>query len=180
MSGKGFGVQTSSLACCSLSAVSTKSHKLLRTAKETTRKISSEPFKVLHAPMLADDFYLNLVDWSSQNVLSVGLGSRAYLRPASTEQVTQLCNLSASGDSVTSVAWNERGNLLAVGIKSGSVQVWDVAQKNLIKEMQGQSGRVDALAWNGDVLTSGSYDGLILERDVRTPSLVLERRSIFH
>jgi hypothetical protein len=64
--------------------------------------------QVLYAPMLADDFYLNLVDWSSQNVLSVGLGSRVYLQPASTEQVTRLCNLSASGDSVTSVAWNER------------------------------------------------------------------------
>jgi cell division cycle 20-like protein 1 (cofactor of APC complex) len=63
--------------------------------------------KMLAAPMLADDFYLNLFDWSSQNVLSVGLGSRVYLRPACTEQVTQSCNLSSSGDCVTSVAWNE-------------------------------------------------------------------------
>jgi cell division cycle 20-like protein 1 (cofactor of APC complex) len=64
--------------------------------------------QVLDAPMLGDDFYLSLIDWSSQNVLSVGLRSHAYLRAASTEQVTWLCNLSASGDSVTSVAWNER------------------------------------------------------------------------
>jgi WD40 repeat protein len=64
--------------------------------------------QVLYAPMLADDFYLNLIDWSSQNVLSVGLGRRAYLQSACTEQVTQLCNLSDSGNSITSVAWNEQ------------------------------------------------------------------------
>jgi len=32
------------------------------------------PFKVLDAPQLQDDFYLNLVDWSSTNILAVGLG----------------------------------------------------------------------------------------------------------
>jgi cell division cycle 20-like protein 1 (cofactor of APC complex) len=31
----------------------------------TTRKIPKMPFKVLDAPQLQDDFYLNLVDWSS-------------------------------------------------------------------------------------------------------------------
>ena len=30
-----------------------------------TRKVSKVPYKVLDAPGLQDDFYLNLVDWSS-------------------------------------------------------------------------------------------------------------------
>lgn len=63
---------------------------------------------MLDAPELQDDFYLNLVDWSSQNVLSVGLGSCVYLWSACTSQVTRLCDLSGDGNSVTSVAWNER------------------------------------------------------------------------
>ena len=29
------------------------------------RKISSNPYRILDAPGLCDDFYLNLVDWSS-------------------------------------------------------------------------------------------------------------------
>ena len=33
------------------------------------RKIPKVPFKVLDAPELQDDFYLNLVDWSSSNIL---------------------------------------------------------------------------------------------------------------
>src|SRR5687767_5028197 len=37
------------------------------------------PYRVLDAPELAEDFYLNLVDWSSTNILGVGLGACVYL-----------------------------------------------------------------------------------------------------
>jgi cell division cycle 20-like protein 1, cofactor of APC complex len=43
------------------------------------RKIQSTPFKILDAPNLQDDFYLNLVDWSSSNILAVGLADTVYL-----------------------------------------------------------------------------------------------------
>jgi len=56
-------------------------------ALQAIRKIPRIPFKVLDAPELQDDFYLNLVDWSSQNILSVGLGSCVYLWSACTSQV---------------------------------------------------------------------------------------------
>lgn len=42
---------------------------------------------MLDAPALQDDFYLNLVDWSSLNVLAVGLGSCVYLWSACTSKV---------------------------------------------------------------------------------------------
>ncbi|XP_066995193.1 fizzy-related protein homolog [Anabrus simplex] len=164
----------------SLSPVSAESQKLLRSPRKATRKISRIPFKVLDAPELQDDFYLNLVDWSSQNVLSVGLGSCVYLWSACTSQVTRLCDLSSDENSITSVAWNERGNLVAVGTHHGYVQVWDVAVNKQVNKMQGHSARVGALAWNGDVLSSGSRDRLILQRDVRTPGVVAERRLVGH
>lgn len=63
------------------------SQKLLRSPRKQTRKISKIPFKVLDAPELQDDFYLNLVDWSALNVLSVGLGTCVYLWSACTSQV---------------------------------------------------------------------------------------------
>jgi cell division cycle 20-like protein 1 (cofactor of APC complex) len=82
------------------------------------RKIAKVPFKVLDAPSLQDDFYLNLVDWSSNNVLAVGLGSCIYLWSASTSKVTKLYDLGSS-DIVTSVSWSQRGTHLAVGTNSG-------------------------------------------------------------
>jgi cell division cycle 20-like protein 1, cofactor of APC complex len=45
---------------------------------------------VLDAPALQDDFYLNLVDWSSHNVLAVGLGNCVYLWNACSSKVINL------------------------------------------------------------------------------------------
>lgn len=41
-------------------------------------------------------------------------------------QVTRLCDLSSEGNTVTSVAWSERGNQVAVGTQKGHISVWDV------------------------------------------------------
>jgi cell division cycle 20-like protein 1 (cofactor of APC complex) len=79
---------------------------------------------VLEAPSIQDDFYLNLIDWGSQNVLSVGLGASVYLWNAHTAQVSLLMGL-PEGDSVASLSWAERGPLLAIGTGSGSLLVWD-------------------------------------------------------
>ena len=37
---------------------------------------------------MQDDFYLNLVDWSSHNVLAVGLGNCVYLWNACSSKVS--------------------------------------------------------------------------------------------
>ena len=63
------------------------------------------PFKILDAPELQDDFYLNLVDWSSSNVLAVGLGRSVYIWSACTSDVGRLCELPET-DLVTSVNWS--------------------------------------------------------------------------
>jgi cell division cycle 20-like protein 1 (cofactor of APC complex) len=46
---------------------------------KSKRRVAKAPFKVLDAPALQDDFYLNLIDWGSQNFLAVGLASNVYL-----------------------------------------------------------------------------------------------------
>lgn len=83
-----------------------------------TRKINKMPFKVLDAPQLQDDFYLNLVDWSSQNVLAVGLNRSVYIWSACTSQVKKLCEVPMD-DSITSIGWSNRGKHLAIGTNSG-------------------------------------------------------------
>ncbi|OWM87766.1 hypothetical protein CDL15_Pgr016462 [Punica granatum] len=47
---------------------------VLHSPVKAARKVVRSPYKVLDAPALQDDFYLNLVDWSSHNVLAVDLG----------------------------------------------------------------------------------------------------------
>lgn len=136
--------------------------------RRATRKISRVPFKVLDAPALTDDFYLNLVDWSAENVLAVGLGSCVYLWSACTSVVTKLCDLGVNGP-VCSVSWSQGGKELAIGTATGLVQLWDTVSCSKIRSLLGHSARVGCLAWNSNVLSSGSRDKSILNRDLRAP-----------
>lgn len=132
------------------------------------RKVSRSPFKVLDAPALQDDFYLNLVDWSMNNVLAVGLGNCVYLWNACSSKVTKLCDLGLD-DSVCSVVWAQRGTHLAVGTNSGKLQIWDASRCKRVRTMEGHRLRVGALAWSSNILSSGSRDKSILQRDIRAP-----------
>ncbi|TPP64024.1 Fizzy protein [Fasciola gigantica] len=154
----------------SMSPVSEKSQRLLKFPQKQTRRISRVPYKVLDAPELQDDFYLNLVDWSSQNVLAVGLGTCVYLWNAFTSQVTRLCDVAGESDVISSVAWSKKGSHLAIGTYRGHVQIWDVTKSSCISSLTGHLARVGALAWNADLLASGSRDRYILLRDTRASS----------
>ncbi|GMI43845.1 hypothetical protein TrCOL_g4045 [Triparma columacea] len=149
-----------------LSPIGSASHRLLTSPRKATRKIPKVPFKVLDAPALQDDFYLNLVDWSSLNVLAVGLGACVYLWSACTSKVTKLCDLGPE-DVVTSVSWTARGTHLAVGTNLGETQIWEASKCKKIRTMRGHSARVGTMSWMGHTLASGSRDRLIYLRDVR-------------
>ncbi len=86
----GGGADSTGVPSCPLfssSPLTTDSQRLLRSPRKPQRKVPKNPYKVLDAPELQDDFYLNLVDWSSQNVLAVGLGPCVYLWSACTSKV---------------------------------------------------------------------------------------------
>ncbi|KAF9148007.1 substrate-specific activator of APC-dependent proteolysis [Linnemannia schmuckeri] len=150
--------------------VSQESRNILLSPRKGQRVISRVPFKVLDAPDLKDDFYLNLVDWSSKNVLGVGLGSSVYLWSAATGNVHQLCDV-GSPDTVTSLSWTGSASYLAVGTDKGDIQIWDVAVQKRIRTMTGHTQRVGVLAWSDHTLTSGSRDRKIYHRDVRTQEM---------
>jgi cell division cycle 20-like protein 1 (cofactor of APC complex) len=97
---------------------------MLLSPRKQPRAVSKVPYKVLDAPDLADDFYLNLVDWGSSNVLGVGLGSSVYMWNSQSGRVNKLCEL-PDGDTVTSVSWIQRGSHIAIGTGKGLVQIWD-------------------------------------------------------
>jgi cell division cycle 20-like protein 1 (cofactor of APC complex) len=157
----------------SLSPVKYSSQQMLLSPRKTPRAVSKVPYKVLDAPDLADDFYLNLVDWGSQNILGVGLGSCVYMWNSASGRVTKLCDL--TDDTVTSVNWIQRGSHIAIGTHKGFVQIWDATCQRRLRTMTGHTARVGALAWNEHILTSGSRDRLIYHRDVRQPEQWLRK-----
>lgn len=152
----------------SMSPVRAESRQLLESPRRQLRSVCKTPYRVLDAPELADDFYLNLVDWSSTNVLGVGLGSCVYLWTAHNAQVSKLCDLADSNDTISSVSWVQKGTTLAVGTLAGRLHIYDAStlQKQRTYQYAHQQ-RIGALAWNSFVLSSGSRDRLVHHRDVR-------------
>ncbi|GJM85401.1 hypothetical protein PR202_ga01847 [Eleusine coracana subsp. coracana] len=116
-----------------------KEDSLLATRGARPRKIPRSPYKILDAPDMQDDFYRSLLDWSSHDVLAVGLGSCVYLWNANRDKVTMLCDLGAEDD-VCSVGWVQDGGHLAVGTYEGQVQVCNLIWSKNVNELVSTHG----------------------------------------
>ncbi|CAF3632235.1 unnamed protein product [Rotaria socialis] len=170
----------------SRSPISNASLNLLFSPNRKIRHIPELPYKVLDAPDLQDDFYLNLIDWSPSNILSVALGPCVYLHNAQSNSVQLLCDFTHTqlpvpnnhrlniigSDTVTSVNWSEWSNIIAVGTQRGHVHIYDVTTRKRIQSICKHTNRVGVLAWNDWSLCSGSRDRSILEHDIRQQSTV--------
>lgn len=142
-----------------------------------TRHISSAPVRILDAPDMLDDYYLNLISWGSSNVLAVALSQTLYLWDASTCSIKELMSVdNGSDDYISSVSWIQQGGShIAVGTASNTVQLWDVNAGKMVRSMNGHSARVGCLAWNQHILTSGSKDTTIINHDVRIQNHLVDR-----
>ncbi|CAG8521954.1 4145_t:CDS:10 [Paraglomus occultum] len=148
--------------------------KLLRRPLKKQRNISPMPYQMLafcDQLGLKDDFYMNILDWSSDDVLSIGIDSSVYLWSKSTTQMTRLCELEAS-NKITSVNWIKKAS---IGANPGRwYRGWVGAALGCSyfstdKEYEDASG-TSCLAWNESVITSGSNDRFIVHSDKRSPA----------
>jgi len=138
--------------------------------KKQFRHIPQAPERILDAPELVDDYYLNLIDWSSQNSIAVALGCTVYLWNAGTGAIDQLMQTDVEYDEedyVTSVNWAPDGKHIAVGTNNAEVQIWDASRARKVRTLKGHDARVGALAWNGTQLATGSRDTTVKTHDVR-------------
>lgn len=145
--------------------------------KASHRHIPSMAEKVLDAPDMLDDFYLNLLDWSPDNILAVALNQSVYLWHASDGRITKLMEVKEN-ETVTSVSWVPLSTPhIAIGTSDphSCVQLWDVNKQKRLRNFDDHHSRVGALSWNKHVLTSGSADQSIVNRDVRQKEAVLSR-----
>lgn len=156
----------------SASPVRPESKQLLLSPGKKFRQIAKIPYRVLDAPSLADDFYYDLIDWSSTDVLAVALGKSIFLTDNNTGDVIHLCD---TENGFTSLRWVGAGSHLAVGQTDGLVEIYDVIKRKCIRTLSGHMDRVACLTWNNHILSSGSRDRSILHRDVRAPDSFFER-----
>lgn len=88
--------------------------------------------KTLDAPDIVDDYYLNLLDWGSANVLAIALGSTVYLWDARNGSTSELVTVDDEDGPVTSVSWAPDGRHIAVGLNNSEVQLWDTTSNRQV------------------------------------------------
>lgn len=132
------------------------------------RKVPTAPERVLDAPGLIDDYYLNLLDWSCGNQVAIALEQSVYIWDASSGTVSALMEGdSAISNYVSGVKWSGDGAYLSIGMSDGDVQIWDVEEQTKLRSMTGHSARVGVMSWDKHIVSSGCRDGSIWNHDVR-------------
>jgi len=135
-------------------------------ASQFRRRVLTAPERVLDAPGLVDDYYLNLLDWSSGNQVAIGLERNVYVWSAESGSVSSL--LECPEDTyISSVKWSGDGAYVAAGLGTGEVQIWDVEDGTKLRSMHGHETRVSAMGWNKHLLSTGARSGLVFNHDVR-------------
>ncbi|CAI4222250.1 unnamed protein product [Auanema sp. JU1783] len=143
--------------------------------KKSTRYIPQVPERILDAPDFRDDYYLNLIDWSSNSIVAVILGFSLYLWNADNGEIQLLFELDGnSHEQPTSVKWAKDGHHLAVGFNDGSLRIYDPERpmpSNGRLELRTMKvpiqSRCGSLAWKGAVASGGYLSGQIIHHDVR-------------
>jgi len=143
---------------------------LLRRSQRT-RIVPPDPFRILDAPELRDDYYAQPLSWCRKGTLAVALGMDVFLW----SKDGGVSHLPSDGaDEVTSVAFNQTGDILAIAREDGSIILRSPEETiPRIHIAPTSSGSVGALSWRPTTLPSmgsilhehliiGTYDGQVL------------------
>ncbi|PQM34190.1 cell division cycle 20.2 cofactor of APC complex-like [Prunus yedoensis var. nudiflora] len=142
--------------------------------KARRRYISQSADRTLDAPDLMDDYYLNLLDWGSSNVLAIALANTVYLWDATDDSTWELATFEDERGPVTSINWAVDGRQIAIGLNNSEVELWDTTASSHVITLRGcHRLRVGSLAWNNHILTTGGMDGRIINNDVRIGSHIV-------
>jgi cell division cycle 20-like protein 1 (cofactor of APC complex) len=142
--------------------------RLPELSKFQERPVPKQPFKVLDAPNLLDDFYVNVIDWSQSNNIGVGLGNSCYIWNFTTNNVQKVSEFDET-NLLTGLCWDSKSDLLAVGAINGKVEIHDHHKGSLVRTFQDHVDRVGAISLFSNLLLTGSRDTTIRLTDLRCP-----------
>ena len=142
-------------------------------------KVKNKPVKILEAPGLIDDYYLNLVVWGQSNIIGVGLEDCVYFYLFNKNKVVKHFDCSEleissdrgySADSwpyICSMSFDSSGKSLAIADSAGRLALTDVHTNQVISHSTIHNARISSLHWQNNMLVSGSRDSCVNLFDTR-------------
>lgn len=133
-----------------------------------------KPRTIISLPGLVDDYYLNLLDWSPEGEIAVGLGSTLQLWRYPTDASTATGAVKIKNENICAVKWAEGGKAL-LGLGQGRVIYLDVERAESISNCQIHGKRIGSIAYHSGagIFTTGSKDCSLKYLDPRVPALLI-------
>ena len=103
---------------------------------DNIREIPSAPFKILDAPGLQDDYYLNVLDWINTDKVVVALGHTIYKWCPKEGQASKLMSI-PHDENLSSLKGNYDGTKLSLGYDTGLVKIFDIETQKIERTMKG-------------------------------------------
>jgi len=120
---------------------------------------------LLDAPALINDYYTNILDWIDDEVVVIALDKKVYSRNMKSSQVDLLIETTSP---IHSVKVNHEKSIISIGLLDGPIEIWDIHTLTKLQTFSDHQSHVTSLAWNEDILTSGSRSGNIYNFDIRS------------
>lgn len=136
-----------------------------RPVRRSKFQLPKQPSHVLEAIDIEDDFYLNVIDWSSSNKVAIVLNNTIYsvdVESGERQKIYTAFECEAS----TALKWDRSGQKLAVGNALGQVTIWDLEKQKETVVLEENSDRIGSIDWGSSLLVGGG-DGVIRRVDPR-------------
>lgn len=147
-----------------------------RSKRIEQRRVDTTPFRILDAPGLINDYYLNLLDWRA-NRISIALGDTLYNYNVSTKNASEIFNISNSKGYISCVKSFE--NKLAIGDSTGQIQIYDYEMERIVDRKAYNKGRVGCIDFSDKFMSSGDKSGTIYNADLRVNNNRINNLTIF-
>jgi len=135
------------------------------------REINLVPERILDAPDLIDDYYLNLLDWHlSSDILLIALKPNLYIWRVDTSDLLLSFLVPISG-----IRTSKLDTLVGIGTTNCLLEVWDFVARHTVRRLtSSHSQRIAALDWHENILASGSKNGMVELYDIRQADSILK------
>lgn len=139
---------------------------------ERLSRVESTPRLILDCPGLLNDFYLHVLDWSSENLISVALNCEVYSYSCATRDVLQLICSTDDAAYISAIRSFDRGAKLAAAQCTGCAIVVDLGTgSRLCQFMVEDECRAPVIAeaprLSPSTVLFGTKTGKILAYDLR-------------
>jgi hypothetical protein len=91
---------------------------------------------------------INSIDISSSGNYIAGVSSDGSVLVWDPEKRTGNFSIDAAGKEIRTIRFNPESNILAIGYASGLIELWDVAARKKISQLQAHSGTVNDIRFN--------------------------------